>query len=59
MAKAREGRANKVEIQKGPINLNEQYTNKFCRQPESTMRDIRNNEMRMDKMTLTLHEPKR
>jgi hypothetical protein len=47
-----------IEVQKGPINLDEQYTNNFCRQPEHMMRDLEDNRMRHDKMTLTLHTPK-
>lgn len=47
-----------VEIQKGPISMREQFNGKFHREPEMTMRDIRNNELRMDYRTLTLHEPK-
>lgn len=47
-----------VEVQKGPIRLDEQYSNKFRREPEHTMRDIEDNRMRHEKMTLTLHTPK-
>jgi hypothetical protein len=47
-----------VEIQKGPISMRDQYNGNFQREPEMTMRDIRNNELRMDYRTLTLHEPK-
>lgn len=46
-----------VEVQKGPIRMDEQYTQKFYREPEHTMRDMENNRMRQDKMTLTLHTP--
>jgi hypothetical protein len=49
----------KVEIQKGPINLNEQYTYRFHQPTEPTRQDIEYNEMRQDKMTMTLHEPKK
>ena len=48
----------KIEIQKGPIRMDEQYTYKFCREPEKRIRDIENNMMRQDMKTLTLHEPK-
>lgn len=51
-------RRSSVEEQKGPISMNEQYSNNFRREPEATMRDIENNAMRHDKMTLTLHTPK-
>lgn len=49
----------KVEVQKGPIRMDEQYTYKFNREPECTMRDMDNIRMRQDKMTLTLHTPKK
>jgi hypothetical protein len=47
-----------VEVQKGPIRMDAQYTQEFYREPEHTMRDIENNRMRQEKMTLTLHTPK-
>jgi hypothetical protein len=51
-------RRESVEIQKGPISMEEQYSNNFRREPECTMRDLENNAMRQDKMRLTLHVPK-
>jgi hypothetical protein len=48
-----------IEEQKGPIRMDAQYTQKFDRSPMRVMQDIINNEMRQDKMTMTLHEPKR
>ena len=48
-----------IEVQKGPISMNEQYSNNFRREPEHTMRDIEDNRMRQEKMTLTLHVPKK
>jgi len=48
---------NRVEVQRGPISMHEQYSLNFRREPESTMRDLENNRMRQDKMTLTLHTP--
>jgi hypothetical protein len=48
-----------VEVQKGPIRMDEQYSNNFRREPESTMQDLDNNRMRQEKMTLTLHVPKK
>jgi len=51
-------RRSSVEVQKGPISMDEQYSNNFRREPECIMRDIENNAMRHDKMTLTLHVPK-
>ena len=56
--KERHERREVVEVQKGPIRLDEQYTNNFRREPEHTMRDIEDNRMRQEKMTLTLHVPK-
>lgn len=56
--KQRREPAEKIEIQKGPINLDEQYSYKFRREPEFTIRDMEENRMRRDKMTLTLHTPK-
>jgi hypothetical protein len=53
------GKANKVEIQKGPVNLSEQYSGKFRKEPEMTRRDIEMNEMRQSGKTLTLHMPKK
>ena len=47
-----------IEVQKGPIRVDEQYNGNFQRQPEMTMRDLEMNQMRQDKMTLTIHTPK-
>lgn len=58
MAKRENHKSHAVEIQKGPIRMDEQYASKFERQPECTLRDIQNNMMRQDMKTLTLHEPK-
>ena len=58
MAKKEYAKSHSVEIQKGPIRMDEQYSNNFRREPEHTMRDIENNRMRQDKMTLTVHTPK-
>ena len=49
---------NRVEVQRGPISMDEQYSNNFRREPECTMRDLENNRMRQENMTLTLHTPK-
>jgi hypothetical protein len=46
-----------VEVQKGPIRMDEQYTQKFYREPEHTLQDLEHNRMRQDKMTLTFHTP--
>jgi len=47
-----------VEVQQGPISMNEQYSLNYRREPEHTMRDIQENAMRHDGKRLTLHEPK-
>ena len=47
-----------IEVQKGRVSVDEQYSNNFRREPENTMRDIENNMLRQDKMRLTLHTPK-
>lgn len=59
MSKKEESKSYAIEVQKGPIRMDEQYTNNFRREPEFTMRDIEDNKMRQEKMTLTLHTPKR
>jgi len=58
VAKRDSGKPYSVEVQKGPVRMDEQYSNNFRREPEHTMRDIENNVMRREKMTLTLHVPK-
>lgn len=50
-------RRDSVEVQKGPISMDEQYSLNYRREPECTLRDIENNAMRQDKMRLTLHIP--
>jgi hypothetical protein len=59
MSKRENSKPYSVEVQKGPVSMDEQYSNNFRREPENTMRDMENNRMRHDKMTLTLHTPKR
>ena len=58
MAKRASSRHCPVEVQKGPISMDEQYSNNFVREPERTMHDLENNRMRHENMTLTLHTPK-
>lgn len=58
MAKRENSKPYSVEVQKGPIRMDEQYSNNFRREPEHTMRDLEDNRMRQEKMTLTLHTPK-
>jgi hypothetical protein len=58
MPKRENSKRNEVEVQKGPISMEEQYSLNFRREPEHTARDLEDNKMRQDKMTLTLHVPK-
>lgn len=58
MAKRENHKPYSVEVQKGPISMDEQYSLNFRREPEHTLRDLSENMMRQDKMTLTLHTPK-
>ena len=58
MSKRENSKPYSIEVQKGPIRMDEQYTQKFYREPENTMHSIREKQMRQDKMTLTLHVPK-
>ncbi len=48
-----------VEIQKGRISMDDQYSMAFPREPEMTRQDMQNLEDRRAGMTLTKHEPKR
>lgn len=57
MAK-REQKSYSVEVQKGPVRMDEQYSNQLRHGSECTMRDIEHNMMRQDMKTLTLHTPK-
>ena len=59
MAKKSGSRPGGIEIQRGRIDLDEQYCGNFRREPEMTREDIRNNELRQSGKRLTLHEPKR
>ncbi len=52
-------RPGRIEIQKGEINLEDTASLAFCHEPEKTMRDMENMELRRSGMTLTKHEPKR
>ena len=58
MAKKSESRSYGIEVQKGPIRMDEQYSEQLRREPEHTMRDMDHLRMGQEKMTLTLHEPK-
>lgn len=59
MARKESNRPYSVEVQKGPISMDEQYSLNFRREPESTRQDMENLRLRQDKSTLTLHVPKR
>lgn len=52
-------RPSRIEIQKGPISMDEQYSLAFPREPQRTREDMQNLEDRRAGMTLTKHEPKR
>jgi hypothetical protein len=58
MPRKEESKPYAVEVQKGPVRMDEQYSLNFRREPESSMRDMENNRMRQEGMTLTLHTPK-
>jgi hypothetical protein len=58
MSKRESSKPYAIEVQKGPVRMDEQYSLNFRREPESSLRDIENNKMRQEKMTLTLHTPK-
>jgi hypothetical protein len=55
----KEGNKPYIEVQKGPVSVEDQYSLNFRREPQSTMRDMENLKLRQDKSTLTLHTPKR
>jgi hypothetical protein len=57
MAKKENHKPYAVEVQKGPIRMDEQYSEQLRREPEHTSRDMEHLHMRQDKMTLTLHTP--
>lgn len=59
MAKKSHEKGCKVEIQKGPINLDEQFMSGFRREPEMTREDVSNMQERRSGQILTKHEPKR
>lgn len=48
-----------IEIQKGPISMEDQFHGKFRREPEMTREDIKHMSLRQSGKTLTKHEPKR
>jgi hypothetical protein len=58
MSKREHSKPYSIGVQKGPIKMDEQYSNNFRREPEHTMRDLENNRMRQEQRTLTLHTPK-
>lgn len=58
MSKRESSKPYSVEVQKGSIRMDAQYTEQFRREPEHTMRDMEHLKMHEDKMTMTLHVPK-
>lgn len=52
-------RPGRIEVQKGPISMDEQFSLAFSREPERTRGDMQNLQDRRAGMTLTKHEPKR
>lgn len=52
-------RPGRVEIQKGPISMDQQYSMAFSKEPEMTRMDLENMQLRRNGMTLTKHEPRR
>lgn len=48
-----------IEIQRGPISMDEQYSLCFPREPQRTREDMQHLDDRRAGMTLTKHEPKR
>jgi len=52
-------RSNKVQVQKGPISLKEQYTQNFMGRPQCMMEDLERADLRRSGQTLTFHEPKK
>lgn len=52
-------RPGRIEIQKGPVSMEEQYSMAFPREPQRTREDMQHLADRRAGMTLTKHEPKR
>jgi hypothetical protein len=52
-------RPGRIEIQKGPISMDEQFCSGFRREPQMTNEDLKWNEDRRAGHILTKHEPKR
>ena len=59
MAKVNKDRPGRIEIQKGPVSMDEQYSMAFPREPQRTQEGMRHLSERRAGMTLTKHEPKR
>jgi hypothetical protein len=58
MQKSSNEKRNNIEIQKGPIKMDQRSFPCCLRDTETILEDMRNMEMRVDCMTLTKHEPK-
>jgi|GEM_PF-1531701 len=58
MPKKERSRSYCVEIQKGPISMDESNSNMLRRERGHVPKELDNNRMRQEKMTLTIHVPK-
>ena len=58
MAKSYKDKPTKVEVQKGPVRMDEQFTQKFMGRPQVMMEDIAHADLRRWGQTMELHEPK-
>jgi len=58
MAKSSKDKSGRIEIQKGPISTYETASLAFQNR-DPTPLDLEHNRMRLEGMTLTVHEPKR
>ncbi len=59
MAKSSRDKPTKVEVQKGPIRMEEQFTQGFMGRPQCIMEDIAKGDLRRWGQTMDLHEPKK
>jgi len=55
----KKSRGDKIEFQKGPINLEEQMSYKFEGRPQKTFKDIADAELRRYGQKMDLHTPKK
>ncbi len=59
MSRSSKEKPTKVEIQKGPIRMEEQFTQGFMGRPQCIVEDIVSSELRRWGHTMDLHEPRR